>query len=633
MAQACHESANRNRFLLAQLHLDSLTDRTSIKDVKQVLARLPTGSDAYDKAYEEAMERINSQSEGLRNLAAKVLPWILFSKRSLSMTELQHALAVEIDTSELDHDNIPDVDQIVSVCAGLVTLDEENQVVRLVHYTVQEYFSRTKTRWFSKAEGNMLCACITYLSYTQFKSGPCIDTRGYYHTEDSRITEGRDRDGYEVGWAPDWEELLKKKEQEEKNEESEDYEERVKRNPLYRYAAEFWGHHARLAPSAAEQVIAFLTDSSKEANLRASVQCLVLENQNLWESSWHTYSDAGGQDWHTSALHLAAYFGLEEVSKKLLDEGMSPNLKDYASKRPLTWAAISGQVLIVKLLVEQGELRPDSVDNQRCSPLLYAVSGGYASITQMLVDTGEVNVNRVDGSRYSFPLLIACQEGHEDVVRALLRDPKLDINQQSPTGRSGLAVAAEKGHQSIVELLLKTEGIIVKTVEAIGWTPLAYAIRNGHEAVARLLIDAGADVSRKTKDGSFLLHIAVHSREAKMVKLALETGKVDIDAIDRARRTPLWLAAYSANEEMVEMILETKKVNIDWKGEHGMTPLTWAVANKKGGMVKMLLNAGEVNVESVDLTGQTPLSRAAAEDDTEILGMLQEYKNGRRKFD
>ncbi|KAK3722787.1 hypothetical protein LTR37_002359 [Vermiconidia calcicola] len=45
-------------FLLARLHLDSLKDKRSTKAVKNALVQLPSGSSAYDMAYQEAMERI-----------------------------------------------------------------------------------------------------------------------------------------------------------------------------------------------------------------------------------------------------------------------------------------------------------------------------------------------------------------------------------------------------------------------------------------------------------------------------------------------------------------------------------------------------------------------------------------------
>jgi hypothetical protein len=55
-------------------------------------------------------------------------------------------LAVEPGEAELDPENKPEVDDIVSVCAGLVVVDQESDVIRLVHYTKQEYFERISSR-------------------------------------------------------------------------------------------------------------------------------------------------------------------------------------------------------------------------------------------------------------------------------------------------------------------------------------------------------------------------------------------------------------------------------------------------------------------------------------------------------
>jgi 23S rRNA A1618 N6-methylase RlmF len=78
------------------------------------------------------MERINSQVKDQEELAKQVLWWITYAKRPLTTSELQHALAVEISESQLDEDNLPQVEDMISVCARLATVDEEsNQSVAL----------------------------------------------------------------------------------------------------------------------------------------------------------------------------------------------------------------------------------------------------------------------------------------------------------------------------------------------------------------------------------------------------------------------------------------------------------------------------------------------------------------------
>ena len=143
------------RFLLAQLHLDSLMGKTTEDDIRNALERLPTGSKAYDLAYKDAIERIEQQDKDGKTLAKEVLLWIVCTKRALITAELQQALAVKIGEFEFHVRRQPDIEDMVSVCAGLVTVDEESGIIRLVHYTTQEYFERTQKDWFLDAETNI----------------------------------------------------------------------------------------------------------------------------------------------------------------------------------------------------------------------------------------------------------------------------------------------------------------------------------------------------------------------------------------------------------------------------------------------------------------------------------------------
>jgi hypothetical protein len=91
------------------------------------------------------MERIEGQVKDQKELAKQVLSWIAYAKRPLTTLELQHALAIVVGESELDEDNLPEIEDMVSACAGLVTIDKESDIIRLIHYTTQEYFERTQT--------------------------------------------------------------------------------------------------------------------------------------------------------------------------------------------------------------------------------------------------------------------------------------------------------------------------------------------------------------------------------------------------------------------------------------------------------------------------------------------------------
>ena len=117
------------RFLLARLHMDSLVGKLNARQVRAALENLPEGMDG---TYDEAMERVERQDDSRKELAKRVLSWITYAVRPLSVKELQHALAVMPNTTYLDPDDITDDEILTSICAGLVVIDEERNVIGLV---------------------------------------------------------------------------------------------------------------------------------------------------------------------------------------------------------------------------------------------------------------------------------------------------------------------------------------------------------------------------------------------------------------------------------------------------------------------------------------------------------------------
>ena len=254
-----HFTHSSLRFLLARLHLDSLLDKSTKKKILSTLAKLPRGSEALDVAYNDAINRIESQLPGNFALAKNVLSWITYAERPLTTGELSHALAVEVGESELDPDNIPDIQDMVSVCAGLVAIDEESNIIRLVHYTTQEYFERIRETWIPRAQQDIASACLTYLSFDLFRSGSCPD--------------------------------------------DEEFERRLKENVFLDYAARNWGLHAQTVQ---EQVyglaLPFLWD---DGLLSCAVQIMFVFNYK-----YKSYSQDRQIAKEVTGLHLSAYFGL-----------------------------------------------------------------------------------------------------------------------------------------------------------------------------------------------------------------------------------------------------------------------------------------------------------------------------------
>ncbi|PVH90781.1 hypothetical protein DM02DRAFT_411112 [Periconia macrospinosa] len=217
-------------FLLARLHIDSLLDKTTPKKVKTTLANLSKGLAALDNAYKNALQRIKGQLDGHYELAKKVLSWITYARRPLTTAELCCALAVELDEAELDPKNVPYVEDISSVCAGLIIVDQESAIVRFVHYTTQEYFERIGDTWNPGAQLHITSVCLTYLSFDVFKTGNCAS--------------------------------------------NEEFEERLRENKFLDYAAKHWGEHAAMAEGEVRELAcSYLSDIKRI--LRRAQDCIL----------------------------------------------------------------------------------------------------------------------------------------------------------------------------------------------------------------------------------------------------------------------------------------------------------------------------------------------------------------------
>lgn len=119
---------------MAQLYLDSLDDKITPRAVRKALTQIQEQSqesgdekslNVLTRVYAQTMERIRGQKDGFRTHAEQVLSWITRAKRTLTTSELRHALAVEPGNRELDEENIPSIQNLVSVCCELVTVDKK----------------------------------------------------------------------------------------------------------------------------------------------------------------------------------------------------------------------------------------------------------------------------------------------------------------------------------------------------------------------------------------------------------------------------------------------------------------------------------------------------------------------------
>jgi len=96
-----------------------------------------------EDAYGSTIERIKAQDGDKSRLGMGALMWISYAKQPLRADELCHALVVQLGSKDFDVGNIPSMSTLVNCCQGLITVDKDASTVRLIHFTLQEYLSRS----------------------------------------------------------------------------------------------------------------------------------------------------------------------------------------------------------------------------------------------------------------------------------------------------------------------------------------------------------------------------------------------------------------------------------------------------------------------------------------------------------
>jgi ankyrin repeat protein len=573
---------NRYRFLLAQIYLNSLEDKLTAKDIRSALQyflkQKPGSSEdqklqVLSKAYELSLERINSQRPGFRELAHKVLYWITCAKRPLTKIELQHALAVEIETSHLDVEAFTQVEKMVSVCAGLVTVDEDSGIIRLVHYTTQEYFDGIMSDRFANAEADIANTCIAYLSFECFATGICTTDQ--------------------------------------------DLKQRLALYPLYNYAARNWGFHASMAPI--EKIPSVITLLQKEANVLAAAQVMMIGQPY---SGATRHSQRKGKQ--ITGPHLAAYFGLRDAMAKIIANGQPPDEKDGYGQTPLSYASERGHEAVVKLLLEIPGVECRQADEDGRSPLSYAAENGHTAVVQLLLRAPSCGINNwdIDGRT---PLSYAAAQGHAAIVEMLCDVTSVNADICHLFGRTPLSFACEGGHESVVEIILTHvhRGSMINDGDADNRTPLSYSAQKGHEGVVRLLLQVDKiDPEIRDRESRSPFSYAAEEGHLGVINALLATSVVNANSRQRDGRMPLLYAARRGHTAIVNRLLQIYNVEVDPRDRDGRTPLSYAAEEGHVDVVRLLLAKDGVDVHSTDRKGGTPLSYAEERRQVVTVGLL-----------
>jgi len=548
------------RFLLISLSIDAILSEATIRKRRERLDLMTSGL-GLDGAYDATLDRIKGQGIGNSTLGMAALMWISFSERPMRIWELCEALAVEVGSRNMDYDNIPSEKKLLASCLGLVTVDESS-IVRLVHFTLQEYFNQ-HSEHFESPHSAMAEVCLTYLNF-----------------------DSVDKISYTLNSAPT-------------------------RTRFLQYASSYWGLYARNGFTEGVKSLALQLLGKFGGHISAK---LLFSGNFHWKERQRRHSEG------FTGLHCAAYLGLEEIAISLLEEdkGRSADMADGWGRTPLMWAAESGHEELVKLLFRQKDVNPNSKDHDGSTTLW------YEGIAKLLLGRKKVNPNSRD-TFGNTPLLYAVSGGHEGIVKLLLDRKKINPDSRDNDRQTPLWRAAWGGHEGIVKLLLDRKEVNPDSRDNYGGRPLRCAAGGGHEGIVKLLLDRKeVDPDSRNDDGQTPLWCAAGGGHEGIVKLLLDRKEVNPDLRNYNGITPLWCAARGGHEGIVKLLLDRKEVRPNSRNRNGETPLLCAAGEGHEGIVKLLLDRKEVNPNSIDDDGQTPLSWATWNRHEGVRKLLQE---------
>ena len=269
----------------------------------------------------------------------------------------------------------------------------------------------------------------------------------------------------------------------------------------------------------------------------------------------------------TTPLMAAVIFGHGQIVHTLLRHKSDPN-SIAENSNPLSQACHFGDLSTVLHLLEYGaHLEMPGLIS--CAPLLIAVDQGHYDIVKALVNAG-ANINVQDEFSGATPLIVASAHGNLHIAHLLLQ---LGSNMyvKDNNGCTANMYADARDHHGIVTLLAETlyeraakyfyspsleESSIPHSSEddepSGVMPPLISAVSKGRYGVAKALVRSGADVNVQDKDNATPLIVAAQGN-IRMVRLLLQSG-ANMFAQDNKGYTANLVAVIKEQHDIVTLL-------------------------------------------------------------------------------
>lgn len=331
-------------------------------------------------------------------------------------------------------------------------------------------------------------------------------------------------------------------------------------------------------------------------------------------------------------LHMAAQWAAKDAIGLLVGKGADVNARDAQGGTPLH-RLLSQQPLpagsrdIVALLIEKGAdiktyaglepypypgngWKPHNSD----TPLDAAIISGDIELVKLLLDKGASLTGRSE--HMDTPLLVAIKTGQSTEMAKLLIDRGSDINAGDEVGMTPLTRALWSGNPDIAKYLV-AKGADVNLTGPGDDTPLMRAVRANNLEIVTLLLDKGADLKPRSTFGESALSLARRSEDIKTLLLARGAAADLAERVAAPRNVeyPVLVAAQKGDLDKLNELLKDPAV-IKVTDEGGETALHKVFGNFSANFdkllptVQLLLDKG-ADPNARNRLGQTPLFNAA----------------------
>ena len=225
-------------------------------------------------------------------------------------------------------------------------------------------------------------------------------------------------------------------------------------------------------------------------------------------------------------------------------------------------ACQKNEVDLVRSLISHGaDVTWKNDDESGWSGLHVAAARNYEQLVDFLLGVTGVDVN-VTSTKYLTPLMVACTNGHGNIVKKLCQAPGIELNCLSYLGRTGLHMAVHKNHPDCVEELRRAgaDRIDWNVRSNDGWYPLTLALLRGHAEVLEVILTVPhpqLDLSVTDREGRTLAQMAVESNardSLRCLEILLEDSRVNWNTRNKDRETPLMYCRRNNKTAMVKTL-------------------------------------------------------------------------------